>query len=351
MTIDLPIVQGAYLQDIMAQPKAIADTLGGLAQRPVGRLSGALERCSRVVLTGMGSSLHGLHPLQIDLVRSGQTSVIVETAELLHAQSGWVDERSLVIAVSQSGASAETVLLLDEVARRAVTRRPMVVGVTNTADSPLGRRADEVVEVRAGAEAAVSCKTYLGTLVALEWLGDALLGRDLGHTFHELGGIASAVKGYLARGGDHVRELMTTLRDIRHLFITGRGTSLAAVGTAGLTLKESTHFHSEGMSVPAFRHGPFEMTSPGLFAVVFAGAEPTLGLNAKLVRDIIGVGGRAVLVGEDTPGGVFRLPKVPARARPVVEILPIQMMSLAMAANAGRTPGVFERATKVTSEA
>jgi glutamine---fructose-6-phosphate transaminase (isomerizing) len=60
------------------------------------------------------------------------------------------------------------------------------------------------------------------------------------------------------------------LGGIRHLFLVGRGSSLAAVGTGALMVKESDHFHAEGMSSAAFRHGPFEMLSPETFVFVFS---------------------------------------------------------------------------------
>jgi glucosamine--fructose-6-phosphate aminotransferase (isomerizing) len=264
----------------------------------------------------------------------------------VHAQSALLDAHTLVVAVSQSGRSAETVQLLDLIATCA--SRPFVVGVTNTADSPLATRADVVVPMQAGTEFSVSCKTYLATLVALEWLGGAICGDDLAALGRELEHAAPAVQAYLDSWDGHVVQVAAELADLQHLFLAGRGGSLAATGTGALILKESTRFHAEGMSAPAFRHGPLEMVGPGLFALVFAGDSATVGLNRALVRDIVAAGGHAVLVGEEALPGVFRLPRVPARLRPVVEMLPVQMISLALAALAGREPGRFERATKVT---
>ena len=115
-----------------------------------------------------------------------------------------------------------------------------------------------------------------------------------------------------------------------------------------MILKESTRFHAEGLSSPAFRHGPLEMVGPGFFAVVFSGALATAALNETLTRDIRAAGGCAALVGADSVPGPFRLPPSPPRLLPVLEMLPVQMLSLALAALAGREPGRFERATKIT---
>lgn len=347
MPLYLSVLEGSYLRDLLAQPGALADTVAGLRSQP--SLPPQVDAYERIVLTGMGSSLHAQHPLQLRLLRGGRTAFLVETAELIHAQSSLLDERTLIVAVSQSGRSAETVQLLDLVANLA--KRPFVIGVTNTPDSPLARRADVVVALHAGPEFSVSCKTYLATLAALEWLGAALGGEELDGVLRELDHAAPAVESYLGGWRIHVAQLADQLSQLRHFFLLGRGVSLATAHTGGLILKESTHFHAEGMSCPAFRHGPLEMISLGLFAVVFSGARETAALNAALVRDIRAAGGRAASVGEDSDLNACRLPAASERLRPVLEMLPVQMISLALAALAGREPGRFERATKVTTVA
>lgn len=347
MPADFSILEGAYLRDLLAQPQALIDTVAGLRALPP--LSARALAGERIVLTGIGSSLHGLHPLHLRLVRAGRHACMVETGELVHSQSARLDDRTLVVAVSQSGRSVETVQLLDLIGARKA--RPCVVGVTNTPDSPLATRADAVVPLRAGAEFSVSCKTYLATLVALEWLGDALTGDEPAGVLRDADHAAHAVQGYLAGWREHVAKLAGDFAGLRHLFLLGRGASLAAAGTGALILKESTRFHAEGMSCPSFRHGPLEMVAPGLRALVFAGDPATLELNRALVNDIRAAGGWAALVGEGSEPGPFRLPAAPARLLPVLEMLPMQMLSLALAALAGREPGRFERATKVTTVA
>lgn len=344
MSINLSLLDGAYLRDLLAQPQAVTDTLAGLRSLPP--LSGRALACQRIVLTGIGSSLHALYPLQLRLVGAGRTALMIETAELVHSQSALLDERTVVVAVSQSGRSVEIGQLLNLIERRE--SRPFVIGVTNTPESPLALRADFTVPLRAGPEFSVSCKTYLSSLVALEWLGGALCGDDLARILTELEQAAPIVDSYLAEWRNHVARLVVEFALLRHLFLLGRGISLAAVGTGALILKESTRFHAEGMSSPAFRHGPLEMVSPGFYALVFAGAGATVALNEALVRDIHSAGGRATLVGVHSDLGVFRLPATPPRLLPVIEMLPVQMLSLALAALAGREPGRFERATKVT---
>lgn len=341
------VIEGAYLRDLLAQPQALADTVAGL--RAVPNWEHRAARYAKIVLTGMGSSLHALHPLQLRLVQAGHTAMMVETGEVVHTQANLLDDRTLVVAVSQSGRSVESLQLLELLQQRP--KRPFLIGVTNTADSPLALRANATVPMRAGPEFSVSCKTYLATLAALEWLGAALGGHDLRVNVRELEQAAPAVQGYLADWRMHVHQLVGELKGVRDVFITGRGGSLAAAGTGGLIVKESAHCHAEGMSSPAFRHGPFEMVSDEVFVLVLAGDPATAALNEALVRDVRAAGGRARLVGETVEPGAFRLPQVPSGLRSIVEILPVQMVSLALSALAGREAGRFERATKITTVA
>ncbi len=337
-------LKGAYLGDLLGQPTALTDTIASLSSIPA--LPSRALSAERIVLTGMGASLHAVHPLRVSLVRSGRTAFVVETAELIHAQSALLDARTLVIAVSQSGRSAETVELLNIASRCASP--PFIIGVTNGADSPLAQRAHAAIVIRAGSEHSVSCKTYVSTLAALEWLGGVLCGEDTAPILAELGLAAPAVKAYYADWQAKVDQLAGEFTSLRHLFLTGRGTSLAAVATGAIILKESTRIQAEGMSTPEFRHGLFELIGPGLYALVFAGEAAMVPLNESLVNDIRRMGGRAVLIGESTTPGPFRLPTLPERLRPMAEMLPVQLLSLALAALAGHVPGDFERAAKVT---
>ena len=134
--------------------------------------------------------------------------------------------------------------------------------------------------------------------MALQWLADVFCERDLRRTRQELRAASPAVRDYLARWKEHVPQLAKMLGGIRHLFLVGRGSSLAAVGTGALIVKESDHFLAEGMSSAAFRHGPFEMLSPETFVFVFSGEPKTRELNQRLFEDVRRVAGRAELVSE-----------------------------------------------------
>ncbi len=348
MAPQLRIREGAYLRDILDQPRALADTHRGLetdaAVEDVARRvrDGDLRR---VVLTGMGSSHLGLVPLHLRLVEAGLAPVSVESSELLHYQRRLLTSGTLLVLVSQSGRSAEILRLLETVRGHGV----VTIGVTNTVDSPLAREATAVVLTRAGAEATVSCKTYLAAQMALAWLGEVLACGDHDATKATLAETIAATTTYLASWRSHVEWLAERLRGVRAVYYTGRGVSLAAACSAGLITKESTHRPAEGMSSAAFRHGPMEMLDADVFLLSFAGAARTRALNEALVVDVRAAGARAFLAAADAREPALRLPAVPDVARPVVELLPVEMVTLAMAALDGREAGRFERVAKVTA--
>jgi glutamine---fructose-6-phosphate transaminase (isomerizing) len=347
MPVDLRLIEGAYLADLLDQPQALQQTVDGLEQSAaIQKFAQALGRgdYKRIVLTGMGSSLHALHPIHQALCGAGFPAQIVETSELALNMPRLLDNQTLLVVVSQSGQSAETIRLLSLTAGQMPT-----IGVTNTPASPLAAQSDAVVLMHAGKESTVSCKTYVATLVALEWLSAMLRGADLKQTREQLQQAAPAVESYIGRYRSHVENLVAKLQGIRHVFVAGRGASLASAGTGGLILKESAHFPAEGMSAAAFRHGPFEMLGPHIFLLVFSGDAVSSQLNQRLVDDVCSAGGRAALVSEDAEEEVFRLPRVPPVVRPVLEILPVQMMSLALSALTGHQAGRFERAAKITT--
>jgi glucosamine--fructose-6-phosphate aminotransferase (isomerizing) len=348
MISDLRVIEGQYWHDLLDQPRALEDTFKKLDRsKELSQLALRLHReeFQRIVLTGMGSSFHGLHPLSLQLIGRGFTAVMAETSELIHYQSHFFDPKTLIVAVSQSGESAEMVRL------SAVNRkRSPVIAVTNTPESPLAKHSVAAVFTQAGREFSVSCKTYVSALMALKWLGDTLCGRDIGRSRRELQNAAPSVAAYLADWKKHVDSLIERLNGVRHLFFVGRGTSLSAAGTGALIVKESDHFHAEGMSSAAFRHGPFEMSSEDTLVIVFSGDDKTRDLNHRLVGDIQRAGGRAELVGETSSSAdCFRLANQCGSIRPILEILPIQMVTLALAAIAGREAGKFALATKVTT--
>jgi glucosamine--fructose-6-phosphate aminotransferase (isomerizing) len=334
---------GTYQTDILAQPAALRDTLESLeanhlpAEINEGIHSG---RWIRVVLTGMGSSYFALLPLYRRLLETGMAAWLIETSELIYSQN-FFTPNTLMIVASQSGASIETVRLLD-----IIGNEQTVIGLTNTTGSPLSERASFTILTRAGEEATVSCKTYLAALAAQTWLGDQLILGTQDFTGFQI--LPQIIQAYLDNWKEHIASLRKVLKGIEQVYLAGRGNSIASAGTGGLILKESVHIAAEGMSSASFRHGPFEMVGPRSFVLIFSGTGITIPLNRKLLADITSVGGSAALVEVGSEASVFHLPNCPDPALPILEILPVQMMTLALADLRNLRAGSFSLGTKIT---
>src|SRR5262249_46562360 len=158
-----------------SQPQALQATLASLAEPGLWAATSrfwAERRWKRVVLTGMGSSYHAFHPFNLTLIDCGLTPVLMETSELVHYGNSLLDHETLVVVAWQSGRSAEVLRLL------AVNKHAPMLGITNTADSPLARACDRTLLLQAGPEATVSCKTYVATILLLQWLAALVRGED-----------------------------------------------------------------------------------------------------------------------------------------------------------------------------
>jgi len=338
-----------YLDDILHQPDALADTLASFSRGHFDAIRKYADQLHsgkfrRLVLTGMGSSYHALHPLMLGLLKEGLQAQMIETSELIHHAPALLREDSLVVAVSQSGASAEILQLLDRIPPKCA-----LIGITNTENSPLADWADSALVTCAGDESTVSCKTYITALAALALLEFLLIGKDPSARIAELQSLPKAIGDYLAGLNSFLEYLEQALNGITYLILAGRGASLAAVGTGGLIIKEAAHFPAEGMSSAAFRHGPLEMASAETFVVVYEGISPTQRLNRNLVEDIRRMEGSGALVEISPEQHVFHLPPNESNGLPILEILPAQMLSLALAHLGNHVPGVFTHGSKVTS--
>lgn len=339
-----------YVGDLLQQPEALRNTLEAFTGQQFDRVSELARqlrsgRLQRVILTGMGSSYHALHPLLVGLLAEGIPAQMVETSELVHHLPGLISADALIVAVSQSGASAEILQLL-----KGVPRGTSLIGVTNTDGSPLAVLSHTALITHAGTERTVSCKTYITAVMALAVLESLLTCKEPAELLNSLQCLPDEVAGYLSGLDPYLDYLSAVLQGVNFVILAGRGASLAAAGTGGLIIKEAAHFPAEGMSSAAFRHGPLEMISPQTFVLVFEGQDPTRELNRNLVADIQEQGGKSALVEPSQDRQVFHLPPVPPVGQPILEILPAQALSLALAIRQSHVPGQFTHGSKVTSK-
>jgi glucosamine--fructose-6-phosphate aminotransferase (isomerizing) len=345
-----------FLAEIAAQPDAIRRAAAALVeQRDVlDRVREAGATARTIVFTGMGSSYDACYPAVNDLAGRGVPSLLVDSAELLHFRRPILGAQTLVVVVSQSGESAEIVKLASEISRQR--NRPFVVSITNGLDNDLARRADIHLDTWAGSESGPSTKTFAGAMTTLAGLARLLAGDGvdtaIDRTRTAAEGAALAAERLLDDPEAYAGELARLLGGREIMVILGRGPARAAAEMGALTLKESGVM-AESLESAMFRHGPLELAGPGMAAIVLATEPETRRFDLALAADLVQAGAAVLVVspdGEQPKGANAVATGYLDRALvSAVSIVPVQLLAWKLAAAAGRTPGAYTRASKVTT--
>lgn len=332
-----------YVSDIRAQPAALEHLLLAGIPRDVRALLGNITAFDRIVLTGMGSSLHGLYPTFLRLAAAGLPVWCEDAAELLGYHHGLITSSTLLWITSQSGESAEVTELLD---RLTLSGGPTILAVTNDLDSSLGAAAHAALPLHSGPENTVGTRSYLNTLAACAIATSVALGEP---TESQLPSAPERIASYLDAWDDHLTQIGDAV-PTPPTFILGRGSSLASARTAALIIKEAARCPVEGMSAPQFRHGPLEMADHDLTALVLAGSNGERVLNAQMRTDLRATGARCVWVdAESSLEPAIATPRLSGRdSRVLAEILPMQLLTVVLAERSGREPGRFRQIDKIT---
>ena len=344
----------SFLAEIGGQPDALRRAARALLDQrdTIEALRDAGRRAGSVVFTGMGASYDACYPAVNELAVHGVLALQIDAAELLHFRSHVLSPATVLVLVSQSGRSAEVVRLLDALDERP--ERPVVLSVTNGLANPLAERADLRLDTRAGTEEGPSTMTFASSLVQLAAVAGALSGRSdvdpierARTAAHEA---SEAVETVL--DDETLAPRIADAADQETLVVLARGPARAAAEMGALTLKECG-VTAESYETAAFRHGPFELAGPGLGAVVVATEPETRSLDLGLAADLVGTGASVVVVSSegDVPEGALgvRIPSVDRLLSPAVSIVPIQLLAWRLANARGRVPGVYTRASKVTT--
>lgn len=346
-----------FLDDVRSQAqvlRALIEAYRGELRPLVVRAAELVERRPDrpILVLGMGSSLSAGRILPAVLARRKRVVVLEDAGELLHYGLGAAERAGVIVAISQSGRSFETVRAVE--ALRAGDDAPVVV-LVNEASSPLAEAGDVVLPLLAGHESAIATKTYLAAmtallLVAAEGAPDLLDPHELERAIDAVQvlaldqAIGPRAAGHLARA--------------RSIMIVGRGPSLGAATYGALTIKEAAAIPAEGMSGGAFRHGPVELTEGEAGVVVLAPGGRTTGLLVGIAQETAARGAPTWLITDpvnaptsDSGASLLVspvLPSLPEEVAPLALAVPLQLAADALARQVGRSAGVTTVATKVT---
>ncbi|MEZ5153568.1 glutamine--fructose-6-phosphate transaminase (isomerizing) [Rhodococcus zopfii] len=343
------------LKEIEEQPGAVADTLRGhfVDGRIVldeQRLSDQeLRDIDKVFVVACGSSYHSGLVAKYAIEHWTRLPVEVELASEFRYRDPVLDRSTLVVAISQSGETADTL----EAVRHAKEQKARVLAVCNTNGAQIPREADAVLYTRTGPEIGVaSTKAFLAQMAANLLVGLAL-AQARGTKYPD-----EVAREYedLAAMPERIAQLLTTMEPVRELarelsaspavLFLGRHVGYPVALEGALKLKELAYMHAEGFAAGELKHGPIALIEDGLpVIVVMPSPKGRAVLHSKLlsnIREIQARGARTVVIAEEGDETVrpfadhlIEIPSSPSLLQPLLSTVPLQVFAAEVAQSRG----------------
>ncbi|MDX2931977.1 glutamine--fructose-6-phosphate transaminase (isomerizing) [Streptomyces ipomoeae] len=344
------------LKEIAEQPKAVADTLlgridasGSLTLDEVRISASELRELDKVVIVACGTAFHAGLIAKYAIEHWTRIPCEVELASEFRYRDPILDPHTLVIAISQSGETMDTLMAL----RHAREQGSKVLAICNTNGSTIPRESDAVLYTHAGPEVAVaSTKAFLTQLVACYlvalYLGQVRgtkWGDEIQAVIRDLSRISCQVERVL-KTMEPVRELARTVATKNTVLFLGRHVGYPVALEGALKLKELAYMHAEGFAAGELKHGPIALIEEGLPVVVVAPSPRGRSvLHDKIVSNIQEIrarGARTIVIAEEGDEAVvpyadhlIRIPATPTLLQPLVATVPLQVFACELATARG----------------
>ncbi|WP_405529596.1 glutamine--fructose-6-phosphate transaminase (isomerizing) [Streptomyces avidinii] len=344
------------LKEIAEQPKAVADTLlgridasGSLTLDEVRIPVSVLREVDKVVIVACGTAYHAGMIAKLAIEHWTRIPCETELASEFRYRDPILDQRTLVVAISQSGETMDTLMAL----RHAREQGARVLAICNTNGSTIPRESDAVLYTHAGPEVAVaSTKAFLTQLVACYlvalYLGQVRgtkWGDEIEAVIRELSDIAAAVDTVLETM-EPVRQLARSLADKNTVLFLGRHVGYPVALEGALKLKELAYMHAEGFAAGELKHGPIALIEKDLpVVVVVPSPRGRSVLHDKIVSNIQEIrarGARTIVIAEEGDEAVvpyadhlIRIPATPTLLQPLVATVPLQVFACELATARG----------------
>ena len=342
-------------KEIFEQPSAVADTLLG-RQDERGELvldelqirPEELRRVNKVVIIACGTAYYAGFVAKYAIEHWVRIACEVELASEFRYRDPIVDAGTLVVAISQSGETADTLMAI----RHAREQGAKVVAICNTNGATIPRESDAVIYTHAGPEIGVaSTKGFTTQLVACYLLGLYLaqvrgmkFGDEIAAILAELERMPGFIQGILD-GAEQYYALAKAIRDEPSMLFLGRHVGYPAALEGALKLKELAYIHAEGFAAGELKHGPIALIHDGLPVFVVVPPAGRDQLRDKVIANIAEVrarGARTIVLAEDSDAEARRnatdflaLPRVSTLLQPLVAIVPLQLFACEMATQLG----------------
>ncbi len=341
--------ESRLLQDIRDHEQSLARVLAhqsGKGHAALTESASLLQNAKKIVVTGIGASLHAAFPLHYELAAHGFDSVIVESGELLHYQER-LCSGAVVVVVSRSGESVEIVKLLSRV--KEISQH--TIGVTNKPESTLAKGVTVALTVGSLPDEMVAIQSYTGTVAALMLLAAAVTG-DLDKTHAEMTALLPRVSSLIAANLDRIEDWDDFFKTGSPIYLLGRGPSYASALEGALLFSETAKEPAVGIASGSFRHGPVEIVDANFRAIVFAQHGKTRELNLGLAKDLMKFGAKVRVVGPFGSGEPalpsIDVPEVSEKLSPLLDIIPVQLAALRLAHRKNLVIGKFRYTPQVT---
>lgn len=342
--IELDGYEHFMLKEIMEQPRALTNVLRGRIDHReqrvvlggVSALARDLVRARRFILTGQGTAWHAGLVGEYLFEDLAKIPAETEYASEFRYRNPIIEEGTALVAISQSGETADTLAAL----REGKDRGALALGAVNTVGSSIARETDAGVYLHVGPEIGVaSTKAFTGQVTVLALLA-LLIGRR-----RFLSG--EVVQSYLAelekiprhieticRQSDEIRERVAEYIERENWLFLGRGYNHPVALEGALKLKEISYIHAEGMPAAEMKHGPIALIDEGMPVVFIVPRGSQYDKALTNIEEVKARGGRIIAVAneddtriEQYADAVFRIPSVPEPLQPLVSVIPLQLLA------------------------
>ncbi len=342
--LDLGGFEHYMLKEICEQPQALRMTLKGRIDSREGQVvlggiaqyARELVKARRIVFVGQGTAYHAGLVAEYLMEDLAKIPTEVEFASEFRYRNPIVEEGTVIIAISQSGETADTLAALLEAKQRGA----LALGIVNVVGSTISRETDAGVYLRVGPEIGVaSTKAFVGQVMVATLLATFIgrrrfLSRDyVSQLLAELETIPTHIERVLSQSLD-IRDVAAKYIDRENWLFLGRGGNYPVALEGALKLKEISYIHAEGMPAAEMKHGPIALIDGGMPVVFVATKNSQYDKIVSNIQEVRARGGHVIAVA--TEGDVqirnyceevFYVPDVSEPLQPLLTVVPLQLLA------------------------
>ncbi len=342
--IDLGSYEHYMLKEICEQPKALRLCLRGridplqgqVVLGGIGEYARELVKARRVIFVGQGTAVHAAMVGEYLMEDLAKIPTEVEFASEFRYRNPIIEEGTVVIAISQSGETADTLSALHEARQRGA----LTLGLVNVVGSSVARDSDAGVYLRVGPEIGVaSTKAFLGHVMVA-----TLLATFIGRRRYLSADYVSGLLDELQAIPDHVQTVVGLSEEIHDVtaryaerenwLFLGRGYNYPVALEGALKLKEISYIHAEGMPAAEMKHGPIALIDDGMPVVVVALRNTQYAKVVSNIEEVRSRGGHVIAVATEGDTeiaqhceAVFYVPHVAEPLQPMLTVVPLQLLA------------------------